>query len=80
MAKFQEIKYTNKGQFVVFHGRRHYLDTFIRFDKSHSFTRGKNKVMAHGAKSMGNSSALVIEISDCGDAAKVMLYINQNTK
>jgi len=74
MAKFQEIKSSNKGQFVTFNGRRHYLDTFPKFFNNETFTKGKNSIVAHGCKPMSNSSSLLIELSSCGEAAKLMLY------
>jgi hypothetical protein len=77
MLKFQEIKYTKKGQFVTFRGRRHYLDTFMRFDSLCKYYKAKHNdkpyITANGYKQVSNSHALLIEFSDCGNAAKLFL-------
>ena len=77
--KWQQIKNTTKGAFVVFQNRRHYLNEFLRIGNGgivyHKTTK-KGVVpcfTAHGYKSWSNSSSLMIELSDCGEAAKLAI-------
>lgn len=64
MARFQRIKTSGKGHFVVFRGRRHYLSEFLRI---------QNNKLFDGYKTLSNSSSLVIKLSDCGEGAKLSL-------
>ena len=68
--KWQEIKYTRKGRAWVRHYRfRIYLDEVMRVD-------GHDKIgnfNVHGSLGLSNTSALVIELSNDGEQARVML-------
>ena len=62
--RFQQIKHSNKGSFVSFNGRRIYLDKFMRI---------QNHEMATGWLGLTNTSTLLIQISDCGEGAKLWI-------
>ena len=68
--KWQEIKYTRNGRAWVRHYHyRIYLDEVMRVE-------GKNKIgnfNVHGSLGLSNTSALVIELSNDGEQARVML-------
>ena len=68
--RWQEIKYTRNGRAWVRHYHyRIYLDEVMRVE-------GKNKIgnfNVHGSLGLSNTSALVIELSNDGEQARVML-------
>ena len=68
--KWQEIKYTRNGRAWVRHYHyRIYLDEVMRVE-------GHDKIgnfNVHGSLGLSNTSALVIELSNDGEQARVML-------
>lgn len=68
--KWQEIKYTRNGRaWVQYYRYRIYLDEVMRVE-------GENKIgnfNVHGSLGLSNTSALVIELSNDGEQARVML-------
>lgn len=62
--RFQQIKESNKGQYVSFHGRRIYLNQFMRT---------QNHETATGWLGLSNTSTLLIQISECGEGAKLWI-------
>lgn len=77
--RWQQIKNSTKGSFVLFKKRRHYLDEFLRIDNGgviyHKTTK-KGIVpcfIAHGYKSWSNAASLMIEVSKCGESARLAL-------
>ena len=68
--KWQEIKYTRNGRaWVRYYRYRIYLDEVMRVE-------GHDKIgnfNVHGSLGLSNTSALVIELSNDGEQARVML-------
>lgn len=68
--KWQEIKYTRNGRAWVRHYHyRIYLDEVIRMDEHYKI----GNFNVHGSLGLSNTSALVIELSNDGERARVML-------
>lgn len=68
--KWQEIKYTRNGRAWVRHYHyRIYLDEVMRVEGEYKI----GDFNVHGSLGLSNTSALVIEISNDGEQARVML-------
>lgn len=62
--RFQQIKQSNKGQYVSFYGRRYYLNQFMRT---------QNHETATGWLGLSNTTTLLVQISECGEGAKLWI-------
>jgi hypothetical protein len=68
-GNWQNIKHSVKrGSFVTYHGQRLYLDMFLR--------QQVEPLNIHGVYGTSYFSAYGIELSNCGDMARVYLLLS----
>ena len=72
--KPQQIKFDKNGEcFVTFHGKKHLMSDFMRFNKPMTYTNKGKETTFHGYKVLGNSYGLLISLSSCGETAMITL-------